>query len=300
MNLKGKKILVTGGSGFIGSHLIEKCRKLEAKVDNFDLSDGHDIQDEKVLREFIKGKYDSIFHLAGFSGSVKSNLHQVETFKINTLATVNLMESIARHSPKTKLIISSSRLEYGKPLYLPVDENHPTNPTTIYGLSRLAATQMALVYCLHKNLNVTIFRTSNVYGPHKIQKFASYNIVNYFVDLALKDEDLTIYGDGRQLRDYLFIDDLTDVFIKAALSQITRGQIYNLGAGVGIKFKDMAELIIKKVGRGKLKFVKWPKEYALVETGSYITDLTKVRQDLGFSPKISFEEGVKRTIRDEL
>lgn len=300
MNLQGKKILVTGGSGFIGSHLIEKCRKLKAKVDNFDLSDGHDIQDEKVLREFIKGKYDITFHLAGFSGSVKSNLHQVETFKINTLATVNLLEAISALSPKTKLIISSSRLEYGKPLYLPVDENHPTNPTTIYGLSRLAATQMAMIYRKQKNLNVTIFRTSNVYGPHKIQKSADYNIINYFIDLALKDKQLTIYGDGRQLRDYLFIDDLTGVFIKASLSAVSNGQIYNLGAGVGIKFKDMAELIIKKVGRGKLKFVKWPKNFAKVETGSYITDLTKVKRDLEFSPKISFEEGVARTIREEL
>lgn len=296
MNLKGKKILVTGGSGFIGNHLIEKCQRSLALVDNFDLAGGHDIQDEKALREFIKRKYDIVFHLAGFSGSVKSNLERLETLKINSLATVNLLEAITSYSPKTKLIISSSRLEYGKPLYLPVDENHPTNPTTIYGLSRLAATQLALVYHQHKNLNVTIFRTSNVYGPHKIQKSADYNIINYFVDLALKDKQLTIYGDGQQLRDYLFVDDLTDIFIKAALAQITGGQIYNLGAGVGIKFKEMVNLIIKKVGRGKIRFIKWPEDFASVETGDYVSDISKIKKELGFMPKVDFEEGIEKTL----
>lgn len=300
MNLKGKKILVTGGSGFIGSHLIEKLESKGGNVDNFDKSFDQDIQDEKQVSKFIKQKYDIIFHLAGFSGSVKSNLYEAETFKINTLATINLLEAIASLSPKTKLIISSSRLEYGKPLYLPVDENHPVNPNTIYGLSKLAATQMALVFHQHKGLKVTIFRTSNVYGPHKIRKFAGYNIINYFIDQAQKNKLLTIYGNGKQLRDYLFIDDLLNAFIKAAVSEISNGQIYNLGTGIGIRFKDMAALIIKIVGRGRLKFVKWPKDFEGVETGSYVSDLAKARRDLAFNPKVSFEKGIARTIRELL
>lgn len=299
MNLKGKKILVTGGSGFIGTNLIKKLISFGALVTNFDLANGQNIDNENQLATYVKRKYDIIYHLAGFSGSSESNQERLKSFRINTFAAVNLYELLIKFSPKTKIIISSSRLEYGKLQYLPVDENHPIQPTSAYGLSKLTATQTALVFHKINNLDVTIFRTSNVYGPHKDTKFAGYNIINHFIDLVLKDKILTIFGDGTQKRDYLFIDDLVNAFLLAT-SKNSFGQIYNLGAGVGIRFKDMAALIVKKVGRGKLKFVKWPEDFQRVETGSYVTDLTKAKRDLGFNPKISFEEGVQRIVRGKL
>ena len=193
MNLKGKKVLVTGGSGFIGSHLIKKLLGLRAIVDNFDLSLGFDIQNSKQLKTYIKKEYDAVFHLAGFSGSAMSNKDQVKSFRINSLATVNLCELICKYSQKTKLVLSSSRLEYGNPQYLPVDENHPTIPTSAYGLSKLIATQMAQNYHKRDNLDVTIVRTSNVYGPHLLPTFPGYNVINHFIDLATQNKTLTIY-----------------------------------------------------------------------------------------------------------
>ena len=300
MSLNHKRVLITGGSGFIGTNLQRKLKEQGAYFEVFDKSLGHDIENKKQFATFIKKKFDVIFHLAGTSGSVTSNLDSGASFRINTFATVSLCELIIKHSPKTKLIISSSRLEYGKPFYLPVDEDHPTTPTTTYGLSKLLATQMAIVYQKHQGINVTILRTSNVYGPHKTKRFAGYNVINYFVDLALKNKELTIYGDGEQMRDYIYINDFIDAFILASVWDKSRGQIYNLGAGVGIKFKDMARLIVKKVGRGKIKFVKWPEDFKSIETGDYVSDISKIKKELGFTPKFNFEKGIQETLKLEI
>ena len=295
MTLKNKRILVTGGTGFIGQNLVKKCQSLGTLVDIFDISKGQDIENTKQLGKCIKNKYDIIFHLAGFSGSAESNKEKLKCLRINLLASVNLYDLITKFSPKTKLILSSSRLEYGPPQYLPVDEKHPTLPTSTYGLTKLTATQMAIIYHNQAGLDVTIFRTSNVYGPHRSNKFSGYNVINHFIDLAKDEKPLVIFGDGNQQRDYLYIDDFIEAVL-LAVTQNTSGQIFNLGAGTGIKFKKMAELIIKKVGKGAVKYVKWPDDFLILETGSYISDIRKIKRELGFSPKISFEEGIKKSL----
>ena len=255
MNLKNKKVLITGASGFIGSNLVGRLRQEGSRIDTYDIQNGHDITDTKTLGETIKRGYDVIFHMAAISGP--TNIQTAKTFQVNTFATLDICEMLSKYSPKTKLILSSSRLEYGRVKYLPVDEKHPTEPTTSYGLSKLAATQLALIYHLKNKLDVTVFRTSNVYGPHVKNGFKGYNIVNYFIDQSLKNADLTIYGGGKQERDYVYVDDLIDAFI-LGLDKKAGGQIYNLGYGKGISLKNMAALIIKITGKGKLKFVKWP------------------------------------------
>ena len=299
MNFKNKKILVTGGSGFIGENFIKRLKILNEDVVNYDISNGNDILDKKSLAEFIKKKYDVIYHLAGYSGSSESNENVEKSYRINTFATVNLLNLISRYSPNTKIILSSSRLEYGVPKYLPVDEKHPTNPTSAYGLSKLAATQMAMVYYRKNGLDVTVFRTSNVYGPHPPAKFTGYNTINHFIDLAKNNKILTIFGDGEQERDYLYIGDLIDAFILTAIKN-SDNKIYNLGFEQGIKFKDMVYLIVKKVGKGKGEFKDWPKDFKDVETGSYISDISKIKKELGFKPKINFEEGVYKTVNNIL
>ena len=293
MNLKNKKVLITGASGFIGSNLVGRLRQEGSRIDTYDIQNGHDITDTKTLGETIKRGYDVIFHMAAISGP--TNIQTAKTFQVNTFATLDICEMLSKYSPKAKLILSSSRLEYGRVKYLPVDEKHPTEPTTSYGLSKLAATQLALIYHLKNKLDVTVFRTSNVYGPHVKNGFKGYNIVNYFIDQSLKNADLTIYGGGKQERDYVYVDDLIDAFI-LGLDKKAGGQIYNLGYGKGISLKNMAALIIKITGKGKLKFVKWPDDYREIETGSYISKITKLKKELGFKPKVTFAEGIKKTL----
>jgi|SRR3989344_2579819 len=296
MSIKNQKILVTGGKGFIGLHLVKKLRKLGAKVEVYDISVGQNIENLEKVNTFVKRKYDIIYHLAGFSGNAESNREKLKCFKINTIATVNLFESIIKYSSRTKIILSSSRLEYGQAKKIPVDEKSPTNPTSMYGLSRLLSTQIAFIFRDLYGLKVTIFRTSNVYGPHKSSKFSGYNVVNHFIDLAKHGDVITIYGDGEQKRDYIYIDDLINAFLLGADDKAS-GQVYNVGSGKGIRFKDMAEIIVKNVGKGRTRLVKWPENYRNVETGSYVSDISKIKKDLGFNPKVSFKSGLDKVLK---
>lgn len=295
MNLNRKKILITGGSGFIGGNLKKRLLSLNVKVDTFDFNDGQNIMDKISVIKAVKNHYDLIYHLAACSGNQESLRNHDLSFKINTIGSIILMKAIVSFSPKTKIILSSSRLEYGKPKYLPVDENHPTKPTSPYGLSKLLATQMAQVFLKSSNLKYTVFRTSNVYGQHKVTKFKGYNLINYFIDLAQKNGALTIFGNGAQLRDYLYIDDLIDAFLLAA-NPNSDNQIYNLGYGEGISLIEMTKLITKTIGKGKIAKIGWPSDWKNVETSSYVSDISKISRELGYKPKISFANGIKKTI----
>jgi UDP-glucose 4-epimerase len=294
-----KSALITGGSGFIGMHLISKLQENGYIVDIFDRKNGQDIKNINDLKKVVQNNYDVIYHLAGLSGSKESNEKKISYFQINTLATINLMELIVNYAPNSKLILSSSRLEYGKPQYNPVDENHKTEPTSAYGLSKLIATQMAQVFGSAKNLNYIAFRTSNVYGPHKEEKFFGYNLINYYIDQAKKGKTLLIFGNGNQLRDYIYIDDLVQAFLMAAESKMKQ-KIYNLGFGEGTTLKNMTKLIIKTVNKGNIKFVTWPIDYHKIETGSYVSNISKIKKELGFKPKISFKEGIQKTLDFEI
>lgn len=298
MNLKGKKILVTGGRGFIGEHLVFKLKQLNAVVDVYDRKLGDDVANYQKLEKFIKRNYFAVYHLAGISGPAKNDQQEYDFFKINTLASVQLAQLIFKHSPKTKLIVSSTRLEYGIPQYLPVDEKHPTFPTSIYGLSKLSFTQIAIGYFVRWGLDVTILRTSNVYGPHR-NIFKGYNVINHFIDLAMKNKAIQIFGHGQQLRDYIYIDDFIEVLVNI-LSKKTGGEIINIGFGSGISIKSMAKKITQHVGKGEIVLLKWPRNYLLVETGSYITKIDKAKKNLNFQPKISFDEGIRLTINSYL
>jgi UDP-glucose 4-epimerase len=295
-NFKDKKILVTGGTGFIGSNLVSKLKGLGAEVEVFSKSLGHDIKNKSHLRKFVKAKFSVIYHLAGYSGPVRSNRQELECFIINTLSTINLCDLITTYSPNTKLVLSGSRLEYGDPLYLPVDEKHPTSPSSAYGLSKLSATQRALGFNIKKGLRVTVFRTSNPYGFHPKRKFEGYNVINHFIDLALQSKTIKIFGNGNQERDYIYIEDLVEAFLLGS-SKSADNEIYNLGFGSGIKLREMIKLVVKKTGKGKIEFVKWPQNYQDVETGSYISNISKLKRGLNFTPLVSFEEGIEKTLR---
>lgn len=296
--MKKGNILITGASGFIGSHLQRRFEKLRYKVDTYDLESGQDILDISSLEPAVCRKYDFIYHLAGFSGSKRSNEEVTRSFEVNTISTANILSLILRYSRNTKLILSGSRLEYGIPKYLPVDENHPTRPNSAYGLSKLASSQIALAFAKSNGLKTTIFRTSNVYGPHPKLRFKGYNVINYFIDLALRKKEIEIFGLGKQLRDYIYIDDLIDAFV-GAIEKKSDGEVFNLGYGQPITLKEMATIIVKTVGKGKIISKPWPLEFKAVETGDYVSDISKISNCLSFKPKIDFETGVRLTYNNK-
>jgi UDP-glucose 4-epimerase len=267
-SLDRKKILIFGGSGFLGSHLC--IRLAHAHRTNVDITD------RSAVFKLIKSGWDIVINLAGISGiTVKE---PSTSFTVNVIGSLNILEACRRAKIKPIIFFSNSRQEYGRPQYLPVGENHPTNPTNLYGVYKLAVTHLAQLYHRTYDLPTIVFRTSNVYGPSS-SKTNNYNIINQW----LSGKPITIFGTGSQKRDYLFIDDWIDAVIAALTTPKAYGQIFNIGYGQGRTLSSMAKTIAKFTG-AKLINQPWPPDWQSVETGSYISDIFKARRVLHWQP----------------
>jgi len=161
----------------------------------------------------------------------------------------------------------------------------------------MAAENLYLFYNRMYNIPVVIFRISNPYGPRGQMKHSKYSLINWFIRQAFNGETITIFGDGEQIRDYIYVDDLTDAFIAAAVEPKTNGEVFNVGSGVGTTFKDMVSAIVTIVGSGKVTHIPWPRNYINVETGDYVADISKLKRYISWEPAISLREGVERTIK---
>jgi len=301
---KTKKILVIGGNGFIGSNITKKIIESGSNVDILTKSRNKlntkpskifvgDIKTYADIKKIIQNNYDIIFHCAGYSGQINTEQNPYMSFEQNVIGTINILENIRLFSPKTKLILMGSRLEYGKPKYLPVDENHATNPISQYAIDKLYTTNYALHYWSIYHTPVTILRLSNIYGPHPPLYFQNYNVINYFLDLAHKGKNLTIYDKGKQIRDYLYIDDLIQVMLLVGLNNNTNGKIFNIGFGKPMSFLSVVEQIAK-IYNVKIIYNSWPKTYKQYETGDYISNISKITSHTHWHPLVGIEEGLYR------
>jgi nucleoside-diphosphate-sugar epimerase len=308
-----KKALIIGGLGFIGKnlylHLTKKGIKahilsnvsLEKKdpfIESFNLSNliVGDILDQKLLDSIISD-YDYVFYLAALSGAAESLNRPVKDMNVNLNGVLNLLNSCKNYNPEIQIFFPSSRLVYGKPKYNPVDEKHSLNPESIYAIHKLTAEYYFLLYYKLYNLRVIIFRISNVYGPYQKPEQQSYGILNKFIYQSLKGENLTLYGDGKQRRDFLYIDDLLDLYEILLDNKNLAGNIYNIGYGSGISLHNII-INIKKVTPGlSYKFIPWPVTEKKIETGDYVSDISLIKKHTHWQPKIGFEEGITRTMK---
>ena len=270
-SLKHKKILVFGGSGFLGSHLL---KRLPHASDT-----GVDITDQSAVFNLIKQGWDIIVNLAGISGTPINSRQIMVSFEVNVIGSLNLLEASRQLPHPPILFFSNSRQEYGRPQYLPVDELHPTHPTNLYGIHKLAVTHLAQLYHQTYDLPTIIFRTSNVYGKSPTNKPVNYNIVNQW----LNGGPITIFGTGSQKRDYLFIDDWVNAVVAALTTPKAYGQIFNIGSGQGQSLLSMAKTIAKSTGAKIIK-KPWPPDWQSVETGDYISDISKAKRILHWHP----------------
>ena len=169
-------------------------------------------------------------------------------------------------------------------------------PQTPYALHKTAAENMYKFNYEIFGISCVLFRIANPYGPRCQMQHSKYTIINWFIRNAMEDKEIIIYGDGKQIRDYIFAEDLADAFILASADENISNEVFNLGSGTGTRFKDMVHSVVETVGKGKIKFVPWPPDYLNVETGDYITDISKIKQFLGWSPKINLDEGISITV----
>ncbi len=314
-DLQGKRILVTGGLGFIGRNLVARLLDEGAVVTIVDRdfvdaralnkigvgSNGNlsfvmaDIGDAKAAKNYVRDQ-EIVFHLAGHSGPVGSLDEPFVNLDVNCRGTLTLLEALRDVSPDSRVVFPSSRLVYGMPEYLPVDEKHPTRPITLYGIHKLAVEGYLRVYLREYGLETAVLRISNPFGPHIPSPHHKYNILNWFIYQALLDDELTVYGDGKQTRDYLYVGDLVEAFVLAATVPGAVGEIFNIGSEP-IRFVDMANLVVDVVGSGSVTHVAWPEEYKRVETGDWDFDESKAKEILGWAPQVGLVEGVRLTLK---
>lgn len=310
--VKNNRILIIGGLGFLGKNLYLKLKDLsitthlltnvplqskDAFKDYVDVNDIiiGDITKREQLNELVSD-YDVIFSFAGISGASESISDPVNDINTNLLGHINILEACKEKNPNVQLIFPSTRLVYGKPDYIPVNESHKLKPESIYAIHKITAEQYYQLYHNVYGLKSTIYRISNPYGPFQAFGNKKYGMLNWFIYKAFKSEPIDVFGTGDQLRDYLFIDDLSDLFVKSIGHESLYGKTFNIGYGQGISILEMVKMIHKFVPDAKYAFKEWPKIYKLIETGNYISNIEAISKELGWTPKVSFEEGMKRTI----
>jgi nucleoside-diphosphate-sugar epimerase len=308
-------VLITGGAGMIGSTLAHLAVARGAHVTVLDamlpLYGGNpfnlqeitdrikflelDVRDFEPLRQAVEGA-DYIFSLAAQVSYVDSNIHPLLDLDINCRGHLNLLNACLQANPRAKIVFTSSRFVYGTIEYNPVDETHPFNCLSIYGIHKLAGEKYYRFYRDAHGLQTVSLRISNPYGPRQQMKHSKYGIVNWFIRLALEGQPLTVYGDGTQRRDYIFVEDVAEALLQAALVPDTEGQVYNLGSGLGTRFIDMVNGIRESLPGTEVREVEWPVDRYFVETGDYISDISRLHAVTGWQPRTSLREGIARTI----
>jgi nucleoside-diphosphate-sugar epimerase len=308
-------VLITGGAGMIGSTIAHLAVGRGARVTVLDamlpLYGGNrfnlrgilddirfiegDIRDLDLMRRVGPG-CDYIFNLAGQVSYVDSNTEPLLDLDINCKGHLQVLEACRLENPRARLLFASSRFVYGRIEYNPVDENHPFNCLSIYGIHKLAGEKYYRFYHEAYGLDTVSVRIANPYGPRQQMKHSKYGILNWFVRLALEGKPLTVFGDGRQRRDYIFNTDLAEACVALMLSPGTQGGVYNLGTGAAMPFIDMAALVAGAVPGTEVRQVEWPQDRYFVETGDYLSDITRITAATGWHPKTTLKEGIERTV----
>ncbi|HXD72121.1 MAG TPA: SDR family NAD(P)-dependent oxidoreductase [Vicinamibacterales bacterium] len=312
MSYRSRAVLVVGGLGFIGGRLSGALADAGAKVTivtpsrqkhpetAIDLEargirvlEG-DVRDRGQMDASVRGQ-DVIFNLAGQSGAVRSMEEPWDDLDVNARGMLTLVEAVRRENPKARLVFTGSRLEYGHVGSAPVPETHDTDPLCVHAVHKLLAEQYLKLYERLYGISYAVARITNPYGPGQPRSRTAYGVVNRLIHLALAGESLPIYGDGGQRRDYLYIDDAVDALMLLG-SRASAGRIYNVGTGVGTSFLDMAKSIVAAAGGGRIEFVPWPALAEKIETGDFVADVARIRADLGWTPAVGVDEGLRRTV----
>jgi len=311
---KNKNVLITGGLGFIGSNLAHKLLELGANIkiiDNLNPLYGgnlfnilgkekeieiviNDMRDANVIRPLIE-KSDIIFHLAAQVSYIDSLNIPFEDLDLNARATLNILETCRKYNPKAKIIFSSSRMVYGKVEKPVVTENCDTNPLSLYGIHKLTSEKYLLMYYKDFGIPCSILRLTNPYGPRQQIKHSKYSLVGWFIRQAMENKVIKIYGDGLQLRDYIYVDDIVDAMIKCAENEKAIGETINIGSGTSSRFSDMVQSVVSCVKSGCVEYIPWPKDYEKIETGDITVDISKLQELTGWKPNVLLEEGIKLT-----
>ncbi len=312
---RGKRILVTGGLGFIGSHLaralvaagsdvllvdslipeyggnLANIRGIEERV-RVNVSD---VRDAHSLRQLVRGQ-DVVFNLAGQTSHVDSMSDPLTDLEINCRAQLFILEACRRHNRDATIVYAGTRQVYGRPQYLPVDEAHPVTPVDVNGVNKLAGEQYHRLYAEVHGLRCCVLRLTNTYGPRMRVKDARQTFLGAWLRAAVAGEEIVVFGDGRQRRDFNYVDDAVRAFLLAAAREEAAGEVFNLGDDRVVTLLELAELLLAIHGSGRFRLEPFPEERRTIDIGDYYGDYRKIRDTLGWAPTVPLEEGLSRSL----
>lgn len=311
---RDKQILITGGLGFIGSNLARRLVTLGAKVTLVDSLvpqyggslyniDGiqdqvrinvSDVRDRYSMNYLVQGQ-DFLFNLAGQTSHVDSMQDPYADLDINCRAQLTILEACRKHNPGIKIVLASTRQIYGKPEYLPVDEEHLLRPVDVNGINKMAGEWYHILYSNVYGIRACALRLTNTIGPRMRIKDSRQTFLGTWIRLLVQGKPFEVW-EGDQLRDFTYVDDAVDALLLAAASEKTTSQIFNLGGDCVISLKDLASLLVKVNGGGEYSIRPYPPEQKRIDVGSYYADFSRIQSVLNWRPKVPLSDSLARTL----
>jgi len=308
----GRKVMITGGLGFIGSNLARQLADLGADVllvdslisdygGNLFNVDGlpvhvnvADIRQPSTMNYLVRDR-EVIFNLAGQVSHIDSMREPYTDLEINCRSQLTLLEACRHHNPRAKVVFAGTRQVYGRPTSLPVDESHLVRPTDVNGINKAAGEYYHLVYNNVFGVRACSLRLTNVYGPRQLIRHNRQGFIGWFIRLAIENKTIQIFGDGSQLRDFVYVDDAADAFLRAGADDRCNGEVFNVGGDRAISHRDLTALLVDIAGSGRVEYVEWPPEKKAIDIGSFYADSTKFKTLTGWAPRVTLADGLRMT-----
>ena len=312
---RGRRVLITGGLGFIGSNLARALVELGADVlivdsliDDYggNLFNVHGIEDRlriniadirqgTTMAYLVRGR-EVIFNLAGQVSHIDSMRDPQTDLEINCRSQLTLLEACRQNNPGTKVVYAGTRQIYGRPDRLPVDETHLVRPTDINGINKAAGEQYHLVYNNVFGVRACSLRLTNVYGPRQLIRHNRQGFIGWFIRLALEGGEIQIFGDGSQIRDFVYVDDVSDAFLRAGYLDACNGAAFNVGGSEPTSHRDLVTLLLRTAGSGSMRLVDWPADARRIDIGSFYSDSSRFSTISGWQPAVRLETGLAETL----
>jgi UDP-glucose 4-epimerase len=316
----GKKVLITGGLGFIGSNLAIRLVELGADVllvdslipdyggNLFNIEPVKDqvrvniadVRDVNGMDYLVRGN-DYLFNLAGQISHLDSMRDPYTDLEINCRAQLSILEACRHNNPSIKVVYASTRQVYGAPEYLPVDEKHLLRPVDVNGINKMAGEWYHILYNNVYGIRAVSLRLTNTYGPRLLMKHSRQGFAAWFIRQAMQNEEIQLFGDGLQVRDLNYVDDVVEAMLLAAVYDGANGRIFNLGNSPPVSLLEFVRTLLEVcqefgLGKGGYRLVPFPTDKKRIDIGDYYGDYSKIREALGWQPAVALREGLRRTV----
>jgi len=312
---RGLPVMITGGLGFIGSNLARQLVELGADVllvDSLIPDYGGnlfnirgiedkvrvnvaDVREQSTMNYLVRGRA-VLFNLAGQVSHIDSMRDPFTDLEINGRSQLSILEACRSYNRGIKVVFAGTRQVYGKPDHLPVDERHLVRPTDVNGINKAAGENYHLLYNDVFGVRACSLRLTNVFGPRQLVRHNRQGFIGWFIRLAVEGREIQIYGDGAQLRDFVYVDDAADAFLRAGASDACNGEAFNVGGPGPVSLRDLVGLLLGVAGSASVRYVEWPPDKKVIDIGSFYADSSKFRAAVAWAPHVSLEEGLARTV----